>query len=475
MDLIKNETNEAHTDRLLIAEVKGLVHRDWIVEVRYITRWANAAVDHLAKASLSSMSGIHILSQPAFSFILHHTISILNLTSSLAWLVVFAKKMMTMTKVCHVLHGMKPAILMVIVQMAYAGLNVLYKLAVNDGMSLRVLIAYRFIFASASMAPLALILEWKRMPKMTWKILFQAFLCGLFGGTVSQNFYLEAFALKSATFASAMGNLIPVITFIMTVSFRLEKLNIPTLAGKAKIIGTITALSGAMILTFFKGVKIDTGSFHVTLLHPRNGHVASPQSSSAVKTLLAALCSLGSGCAYSLWLIIQTKMSKNYPCHYSSTALMSFSGALTSTVFALCLERDWSQWKLGWNIRLLAAAYTGIIVSGGMTVVMTWCVDLSGPLYVSAFSPLTLVFVAIAGFLMLDEKLYLGSIIGGLLIVGGLYAVLWGKGKEMKKMNRLVPSQSLHEITVTASTEHKRSPHNNNDRNEMDLVGDSDH
>ncbi|KAK4254635.1 hypothetical protein QN277_009989 [Acacia crassicarpa] len=110
-----------------------------------------------------------------------------------------------------------------------------------------------------------------------------------------------------------------------------------------------------------------------------------------------------------------------------------------------------------------------------MTVVMTWCVDLSGPLYVSTFNPLTLVFVVIAGFLMLDEKLYLGSIIGGLLIVGGLYAVLWGKGNEMKKMNRLVPSQSFHEITVPSFIQHKRSPHNNNDRNEMDLVEDSDH
>ncbi|KAL5854910.1 hypothetical protein ACOSQ4_004712 [Xanthoceras sorbifolium] len=39
------------------------------------------------------------------------------------------------------------------------GLNVFYKLAANDGMSLQVIIAYRFIFATTSMIPLALFLE----------------------------------------------------------------------------------------------------------------------------------------------------------------------------------------------------------------------------------------------------------------------------------------------------------------------------
>lgn len=51
-------------------------------------------------------------------------------------------------------------------------------------------------------------------------------------------------------------------------------------------------------------------------------------------------------------------MNKNYPYHYSSTALLSLSGALSSTVFALCFERDWTQWRLGINVRLLTAAYS---------------------------------------------------------------------------------------------------------------------
>ena len=59
----------------------------------------------------------------------------------------------------NVVHVLKPALLMVMVQVANAWVNVLYKLAVNDGMSLRVVVAYRYIFATAFIAPLAYILE----------------------------------------------------------------------------------------------------------------------------------------------------------------------------------------------------------------------------------------------------------------------------------------------------------------------------
>ncbi|RDX63672.1 WAT1-related protein, partial [Mucuna pruriens] len=64
-----------------------------------------------------------------------------------------------MKNVYNVMQGLKPVFLMVMVQIAFAGVNVFYKVAVNHGMSLRVLVAYRFVFATAFMLPLSLILE----------------------------------------------------------------------------------------------------------------------------------------------------------------------------------------------------------------------------------------------------------------------------------------------------------------------------
>lgn len=57
------------------------------------------------------------------------------------------------------MEEMKPAMVMVVVQILFAGMNVLYKLVANDGMNLRILIAYRMMFAAAFMIPIALVFE----------------------------------------------------------------------------------------------------------------------------------------------------------------------------------------------------------------------------------------------------------------------------------------------------------------------------
>ncbi|XVE67322.1 hypothetical protein DITRI_Ditri08aG0151400 [Diplodiscus trichospermus] len=375
-----------------------------------------------------------------------------------------------MGQMINILHGLKPAMLMVVVQVVFAGVNVLYKVAANDGMSLRIIVAYRFIFASAVMIPLALIVERKR-PKLTWTVLIQAFFCGLLGGSLSQNLYIESMMLTSVTFVSAMSNLIPATTFIIAITIGLEKLAFGTMAGRAKVMGTLIGIGGAMLLTFYKGVPVNMGSTHVDLLrHGSHGAAAAsaPASSHSSSThhLLGALLALGGCFTYALWLNIQAKMSEKYPCYYSSTALICIMGAIQATIFALCTEKDKSQWKLGWNIRLLTVAYTGILASGLMYSLLSWCVRMKGPLYASVFSPLLLILLALAGSLFLEEKLHLGSVIGAVLIVIGLYLVLWGKGKEMNKMNRLVPSIASSgngpiEIIV-ASSEVNTSLNNNN-------------
>lgn len=61
---------------------------------------------------------------------------------------------------------------------------------------------------------------------------------------------------------------------------------------------------------------------------------------------------------------------------------------------------------------------------------MAWCVKKRGPLFVSVFSPLMLLMVAVLSSLLLGERLHLGMALGAVLIVMGLYAVLWGKGRE---------------------------------------------
>ncbi|XP_012073992.1 WAT1-related protein At1g68170 [Jatropha curcas] len=373
-------------------------------------------------------------------------------------------------KIRKLVEGCKPVMIMVVVQVAYSGNNVLYKLAAIDGMSLRIISAYRFIFATAFMLPLALFFERKNRPKLTWTVLFQAFLCGLLGGSLFQNMYLKSLVLTSATFVSAMYNLVPAVTFILAISFGLEKLAIRTLAGKAKVVGTLMGIGGAMLLTFYKGVEINIWKTQIDLLkdYKSNGDGVVHLASSHSKHALGCLLAVASSFSYAFWLIIQAKMSERYPSPYSSTALMSLMASIQASVYAFCMEKDWSQWKLGWNIRLLTAAYAGIVVAGVMVTLVIWCVRLKGPVFVSIFNPLMLLCTAFAGSMFLDENLHLGSILGATMIVCGLYAVLWGKNAEMKKMSQLVLSKSTSKEAETIELVIS-PPKNGNCKNSSDV------
>ncbi|CAL0309538.1 unnamed protein product [Lupinus luteus] len=73
--------------------------------------------------------------------------------------------------ICNVFHGLIPAILMVMVQVALAGVSIFFKLAINVGLSVRVATAYRLTFASAFTVPLALISE-RDLHIRVWKLWF---------------------------------------------------------------------------------------------------------------------------------------------------------------------------------------------------------------------------------------------------------------------------------------------------------------
>ncbi|XP_045803008.1 WAT1-related protein At1g25270-like [Trifolium pratense] len=333
-----------------------------------------------------------------------------------------------MSSIFNLIDGIKAPILMVLIQIAYAVNTILYKLVANEGMSLCVLVAYRYLFASIFMVPLAYFVDRKKKPKITAQVLVQAFLCGLFGASLQQNLYAEAVILSGVTYATVMFNLIPAVTFILAVCFGLERLKIGTLTGKAKVIGTIMGISGAMILTFYKSIEIHIWSTHVNLLkHTQPQNVSS-------HNIWGSFLALGTCLSFSIWLIIQAKMGEKFPWHYTSAALMSVMASIQAIIYALCMERgDWNQWKIGWDIKLFTVVFSGFVASGIVWVSIAWCVRIKGPLYASVFNPLFLVLVVIGGSLLLDEKLYLGSVIGSLIIVIGLYFVLWGKGRELKK------------------------------------------
>lgn len=90
---------------------------------------------------------------------------------------------------------------------------------------------------------------------------------------------------------------------------RLEKLNFGTPGGKAKVLGSLLGVGGALILSFYKGVEINIWSTHVDLLHRDHQHnnMASSHDAAAGSGnhVLGCLLAVASSACFSVWFIIQ--------------------------------------------------------------------------------------------------------------------------------------------------------------------------
>ncbi|KAF3777288.1 hypothetical protein EJ110_NYTH46054 [Nymphaea thermarum] len=160
------------------------------------------------------------------------------------------------------------------------------------------------------------------------------------------------------------------------------------------------------------------------------------------------------------------KMSGRYPHPYTSTALVNLIAAIQCTCIAAITERNINLFTahyvvchlssvLSFIIRsftyifclILWMGLQGVVVSRMVMLLTLWGIQKRGPLFVSMFNPLCVISVALFGSLMLEEPLYLGSVIGAGFIILGLYTVQWGKGKEVKELVQLQAHRSAGEAT----------------------------
>ncbi|XP_048130552.1 WAT1-related protein At4g08290-like isoform X2 [Rhodamnia argentea] len=306
----------------------------------------------------------------------------------------------SMSVSCGGFNKVKPYLLMVGLQFGTAGMYVISTQTLKNGMSRYVLIVYRNAIAALVLAPFALVLERKIGPKMTFSIFFRIVALGFLEPILDQNFAYLGMMYTSASFASAIMNAVPSVTFVMAVMLRLERAKIKEVRGIAKIVGTIVTFLGALVMTVYKGPMIrlirSTGT-----AQSRAGTDPSDQHWVAGTLFILIGC-----CAWSAFFNLQ------------------------SAAVALVAERHPAAWRVGWDFRLLAPVYSGVVGSGITYYVQGIVMKTRGPVFVTAFNPLCMIIVAALGSIILSEQLYLGSIIGGIIIAIGLYSVVWGKGKD---------------------------------------------
>ncbi|KAL9234914.1 hypothetical protein vseg_009727 [Gypsophila vaccaria] len=343
---------------------------------------------------------------------------------------------------------------MVIFQVGQAGLNLISKVAMDSGMPPLVLVTYRQLFATLALIPFAFFFERNTRPSITKKNLFQIFLCSLFGANLNQVTYFIGLKKSTATIASALTNMLPAFTFLLAFAFRLEIVRIKRRGGQAKIIGTLVCVGGAMLLTFYHGPKIHISppNLHWTYLGHLMEHQAGPIKHR--QSILGPFLILTGNLSIAIWYMFQTKVSENFQAPYTSSALMCIMGSIQCAAIAACTNPRISDWSLRSSIRLISSLYVGLVSSALAFCLISWTIQRKGPLYVSIFSPLALVVVAFISWGLRLEKLYVGTVIGSVVIVVGLYTVLWGKSQEFNNMNRKTPlNEAVDQIGQTQDIE----------------------
>ncbi|WJX11826.1 hypothetical protein P8452_02390 [Trifolium repens] len=317
-----------------------------------------------------------------------------------------------------------PFIAILSLQLGYAVMDVLSKAALNNGMSNYVFVVYRHAIAFIVITLFALYFEKKVRPKMTISIFIKIAALSLLEPVIDQNLYFLGMKYTTATFAAAMSNVLPAITFILASILGLEKIKIKSIRSQAKILGTIATVTGAMVMTLIKGPIIVETFGGKSQIHHSGG-------TSNQHTILGSVL-ITIGCfSWACFFNLQAITLQAYPATLSLSSWICLMGTIEGAAVASIME--WgrpSVWSIKWDMRLLSTLYSGIFCSGLAYYLQGVVMKARGPVFVTTFSPLCMVIVAIMGYFLLAEQMFLGRVIGAFIICLGLYLVVWGKSKD---------------------------------------------
>ncbi|XP_019433719.1 PREDICTED: WAT1-related protein At5g40240-like isoform X3 [Lupinus angustifolius] len=262
---------------------------------------------------------------------------------------------------------------LVIVQFTEVGVNILFKEATNKGLSYYVFIFYSFAISTLILLiPLPFIyLRSIGLPSFNFSLLCKVFSLGFLVFSAQLCGY-KGIEYSSPSLASAVSNLLPAFIFILAVFFRMEKVNLRSSSTQSKIMGSVTSIAGALVVIFYKG--------------PTILNAASPSQPPSLDSLLVS--------SQRNWIL---------------------GGSLLAVAYILM------------SIWYILLAFFSTIIS---TIIQTWSLHMKGPVYVSIFKPLSIAIAAAMSVIFLGESLYLGSVVGAVILCIGFYAVIWGKSKE---------------------------------------------
>lgn len=325
-----------------------------------------------------------------------------------------------------------PYIVMTLIELLTAiFITLLQSLLTDVTISSTILVVYQQLMAAALLSAFAFFLDRSKRPPFSLHVLSWASFVGFLQIPITQLLLTASLRYTSATFQSVAMNVTPAVVFILAVFTGQEQFGFRSLNGLAKLLGIVASTAGATVMVGFS----DRGFADA-------GNPGEP-----VRLIGCVMLGL-SVLAIAVGLLLTERLTLKHPSDLTLSATINVLGTVQIGVIALVTERDLSSWRIKWsnnNLELLAILYGGIIILGLIYVARVWCIHKKGPLFGSAFTPLLILFSYVLQMLVYGSSAELGSIVAALLVIGGVYLLLWAKSRDYEA-RRICEKGSSHEI-----------------------------
>uniref|UniRef100_A0A0E0K8U2 WAT1-related protein n=1 Tax=Oryza punctata TaxID=4537 RepID=A0A0E0K8U2_ORYPU len=321
-----------------------------------------------------------------------------------------------------------PHNLMILTQLCYTFMYFITEAAFNKGLNPFIYVTYRHLVVAVFLAPFAYYHEKKLRPRMTLMLFLEIFVLSLLGVSLTLNMYFASLMYTSPIFVTSVVNTVASITFVIAIVVRMEIVDVRSIRGLAKIAGTVVSFAGVTTMTLYKGTAISSPWKAPISIHGGGGGGGGVHESWLKGSFLA----VASCICWSIWYILQASSLKRYPAQLSLTAWMCTVGGIQSAVFTAFMQHKPEDWRIGFGLKFWCIIYSGFSCNGFTVFAQLWCTEKKGPVFVTMFNPLSTIMVAILAYFMFGENLYVGSIIGGVVVILGLYMLLWGKDKDQE-------------------------------------------